>query len=263
MDMRRDLLVAMRSLPAAPGASEDPSEALAKLMADTFAQRIAEKREMLHRVRSGSRVTHVPSELDDDSMDLPSIVEAEAGGATRLTASGGSAMGRARGRRRVEQWALIVLVSGLLLFAGVELQRRARSADTLAPSAATSAGERASLTAPTTSGAASTAQAAPATSAGQVAVHVETKPPGAHVLVGGTELGVTPTDVRLPQGTTPLSMQLRRSGYETLVQELVPDSDQRLLLSLQPLRSPAQSPPPRAAAPQSAPPASTGFHRFD
>jgi serine/threonine-protein kinase len=260
-DMRRDLLVAMRSLPAASGASEDPSEALAKLMADAFAQRIAEKREMLRRVRSGSNVTHVPSELDDDSRDLPSVAEAEAG-PTKLTATGGSAKpGRVGRRARVGQWALIALVSaGLLFFAGVKLQRRPRAADAPAPSLATSAS---SATAPAAaSEAASTAPAAPAASTAQVAVHVETKPPGAHVLIGGAELGVTPTDVRLPQGTTPLSMQLRRSGYQTLVQRLVPDSDQRLLLSLEPLRSASPSPRP-AAPPPSAPPAGTGFRRFD
>ena len=261
MDMRRDLLVAMRSLPVASGASEDPAAALGKLMADTFAQRIAEKREMLRRVRSGSNVTHVPSELDDDSMDLPSLAEADAG-RTKLTATGQStaAAGRTRSRTRVEQWALIVLVSlGLLFFAGVALKRTSRAADAPAPSAATSAS---SPTAPAASEAASTTPAAPAASTAQVAVHVDTKPPGAHLLIGGTELGVTPTDIRLPQGTTPLSMQLRRSGYQTLVQQLVPDSDQRLLLSLERVRS--SSPSPRPAAPQpSAPPADTGFRRFD
>jgi serine/threonine-protein kinase len=257
MDMRRDLLVAMRSLPAASGASEDPSEALAKLMADSFAQRIAEKREMLRRVRSGSNVTHVPSELDDDAMDLPSVAEAE-GGATKLTATGHSTAADRVGRRtRVGQWALVVLVSaGLLFFAGVELQRKPRAADAPAPSAATSAS---SPTAPVPS---TVASAAPAASTVQVSVHVDTKPPGAHVLVGGAELGVTPTDLRLPQGATPLSLQLRRSGYQTLVQQLVPDSDQRLLLSLEPVRS--APPSPRPAAPQpSTPPAGTGFHRFD
>jgi serine/threonine-protein kinase len=258
MDMRRDLLVAMRSLAAAPGASEDPSEALAKLMADTFAQRIADKREMLRRVRSGSNVTHVPSELDDDSADLPAVIEAE-GTATRMTASNRSDAGRRPGARaRLTPWALLVVAgAGLLVFARIELQHKAGAADAPAPSAATPASSPAA-TAPAASAAAT---APPAASAAQVAVHVETKPPGAHVRVDGVELGVTPIDVRLPQGTTPVSLQLRHAGYETLFERLVPGSDQRLLLSLEPLRS---APPPRSVTPPpSAPPPGSGFRRFD
>jgi PEGA domain len=63
---------------------------------------------------------------------------------------------------------------------------------------------------------------------------VETQPAGARVLLDGRDRGVTPLDVKLPRSASSLPLELRRSGYAPLLQTVVPDSDQRLLLSLHP-----------------------------
>src|SRR5262249_6239344 len=54
MDMRRELLAVGRDL--AP--SQEPTEALGRLMQQAFEDRVAEKREVLRRLRIGSHVTH-------------------------------------------------------------------------------------------------------------------------------------------------------------------------------------------------------------
>ncbi len=50
----------------------------------------------------------------------------------------------------------------------------------------------------------------------QVVFHLETEPPGAHVLLGTRELGVTPTDIELPadaQGRASAELTLQLAGY--------------------------------------------------
>jgi len=76
-------------------------------------------------------------------------------------------------------------------------------------------------------------------------VHVETRPTGATVVLDGAERGTTPIDVRIPRGDRTIALELRRTGFVTLKQPLVPDADQRVLLDLQPRPGPDR----RASAP--------------
>jgi hypothetical protein len=101
------------------------------------------------------------------------------------------------------------------------------------------------------------AAAASAVATGDVLVHVESRPPGARVLADGAELGVTPVDLHLARGATPVVLELRRTGFSATMQTIVPDADQKVLLSM----SPAGRPRPATKPPASA--AASGFRRFD
>ena len=96
-----------------------------------------------------------------------------------------------------------------------------------------------------------------------VILHVETVPPKALVKVAGQARGTTPLDLTLTQSTTPVLLELELAGFETLRQQLVPEVNQRILVSLVgvpptklPLRREAK-PAQRRAQPDA------GFHRFD
>ncbi len=263
-EMRRDLLVAMRGMPVAKGASEDPAAALAQLMTEKFKGRLEEKREMLRRVRTGSQVTHVPSNLDDDSVGsepAPAAIEVERTG-THLTATGHPEVSRRTGAASRLVPLAVLALAGTAVLAVTRLQLRgptevaARALPSPAPSA-----QPAPSSAATAQASAAPAGSSPSPSF--ILVHVETKPAGARVVVGGVELGVTPVDVRMPQGTAPVALQLHRRGYETLIEQLVPASDQRLLLALEPTRgAPASVRAPAPAQSSTASP-TPGFRRFN
>jgi hypothetical protein len=94
-------------------------------------------------------------------------------------------------------------------------------------------------------------------------VHVESRPPGARVLTEGVERGVTPLDLHLPRAAAPVVVELRSAGFAPTSQTVVPDTDQKLLLALQPL---AKGQRPRQPSAASKPPGSGapgGFRRFD
>jgi hypothetical protein len=97
------------------------------------------------------------------------------------------------------------------------------------------------------------------------------------VLVGGVERGRTPIDVELPRGITPMIAEIQHEGFEPLQQRLVPDVDQRLVLTLDRATSTAPSAAPvarpggprpaaRKPAPSAGPsaaPSAPKFWRFD
>jgi hypothetical protein len=68
-----------------------------------------------------------------------------------------------------------------------------------------------------------------------VRVRLETKPSGAHAIVGNEDRGETPLDMLLPRASAPLVLELSHSGYETLHDVLVPDRDQTSILLLRPI----------------------------
>lgn len=69
-----------------------------------------------------------------------------------------------------------------------------------------------------------------------IVVRLETKPE-ARVFVDGRAHGSTPVEIRLPRGDGPVSIELRRDGFVSLTQEIVPDRDHRLLVTLAPTPS--------------------------
>jgi eukaryotic-like serine/threonine-protein kinase len=74
-EMRKELLVAMRSL-AEKDDNEEPAAELAALMQRCFADRMKDKRELLRTVRAGSIVDHVPAGDVDVTIEIPIIEEA-------------------------------------------------------------------------------------------------------------------------------------------------------------------------------------------
>ena len=66
-----------------------------------------------------------------------------------------------------------------------------------------------------------------------VLVRVLSEPTGAEVVdVAGEALGVTPTEIILPRGTTGVSLILRKAGFEELRQVVVPDRDTTATVTL-------------------------------
>lgn len=266
-ELRRDLLAALRTMDHdAPGA-----DALAVVMKELFADRIAQKDEMLRRVRSGDVITSVPSaEVDvdvadlldgtgsatfptsrDDPSALPSID-------TDPSAHALSAPARAS---HDPSWRLLVF-GGLLLLAvivgallGVRWDRDGAIATASAPSTGVPA---ASTPAPSTAETAPVTPAIPSTPA-TVRLRVETSPPGAAVRVGAELRGVTPLDVDLARGETAVPIAISLEGYQDHVEAIVPDVDQRVRLTLDRERRRGA----RAATKTPADPAEPGFFRFD
>jgi len=248
-EMRRDLLAVVRELEVGADGDE-PATALARLMHELFSNRAADKKEMLRRVRAGSNVTHVPSDDADDVPDLPSVVDepgTEAGSARDQPPA-------ARSKPTRTPW-ILAAVAGAAAVAALALATT-RTSEVPAPSpVAVSA-----ATPPDSTPAPSTAPAA----AREVILHVESKPSGARVLVGGAEQGVTPTDIPLLRADEPVVLVLQRQGFAALEQTVVPNENKGLVLVLEPAPRPARRPaaPPAGAPSAAAPPVPT-FRRFN
>ncbi len=231
-EMRRELLEVARELP-------NPVEALAERMQRWFEERIAEKEDMLRRVGDGDQVMQVPAGEVEDDVPVPTVPEVTEGPAARGEPS--------PARSRV--WPMLVvavLAAAALSFGAVRLAMRATpraEALLIAP-----AESPPNAVVSTTVGSAASSQA-------EVLLHVESRPPGAHVLADGAERGITPVDLRLARGSTPVMLELRRTGFAATTQSVIPDADQKLVLSLLPASRRTVKPGPSAAA--------SGFRRFD
>jgi serine/threonine-protein kinase len=246
LEMRRDLLEVERTM------TEAPEEALAALMRNIFPDRIAEKQEMLQRVRSGAALTHVPSNDPDENVEVP---------AARSVAI-------VQGVPAPFGWLRLLVATIFLAGAAAVLYLFFLRPQVSVPPPLVVA------SAPPVAGA-----SASATPDDAVVVRVETNPAGARVLVQGSERGMTPIELKLDRDAGPVGIELLKGGFLPLTQTVVPDADQRLLLSLQPATLAA--PPPSAPSPvvtrgkkASKPPTSVparaaesvdppGFHRFD
>jgi hypothetical protein len=117
--------------------------------------------------------------------------------------------------------------------------------------------------------------------AANVLIHIETTPPSARVFLDGKDQGPTPLDLNVTRGQAGVPLDIRKAGFATVVQTVVPDMDQRLVLTLTAAAAPnrrqsgakATSPGATTASgaaappspPPSPPPASTegGFRRFE
>ncbi len=235
-EMRRDLLEIARDMPS-------PVEALAERMRRLFPDRIAEKDDMLRRVGAGDELSHVPQGDTDEQVEVPIAPE----GGTLIETDPRLASQAARRWRRTAAIAIGAAIGFILLFSIVivRLTQKPESA-ALAANAATPANEITN---------------------DEVVVHIETKPPGARVVVGGHDKGESPLELRLAKGTEAIPIELRRQGYTTVAQQLVPDSDQKLVVGLTPVpvRGRPAARPVTKSAPASAPTTSgsAGFRRFD
>lgn len=232
-EMRRDLLVAVHTL--SPGSL--PEERLAALMGRMFADRVEEKNDMLRRVRLGEELLDVPPTVADAEVEIP-IVQNSWGEGTG-TEERAAHPSRGQGSRLITVAAAALALGAL---AGAWAMWRGASEDepvaaaTPPPATPAEPAENALRTVPDEAARAPDEphllEPEPGARAGEVTIRVESAPEGATVSVGGEARGSTPLDLRVARGTSPLSLQLSRDGYRPVSEEVVPDVDQRLRLSL-------------------------------
>ncbi len=243
-DMRRALLVALRAIETS---SQPHEEGLAALMQRLFSDRIAEKAEMLRRVRLGSDVADLPAAETDGSVEIP-IVESEAV-ATQTASSVPSRLSN----RSAARWPWLIALGAAAAVSVLVVQTR--SPRDVPPTVSLSP----SMPAPNQS-----SEKKSAAPVDEVALHVDTMPSGATVSVGDQLKGVTPLGLRLTRSEAPQVLAIHRDGYGQLRQSIVANVDQRLLLTLVPVTkaNPRLKPPPAAAAPRPSA-GMDGFRRFD
>jgi len=82
-----------------------------------------------------------------------------------------------------------------------------------------------------------TAAALPAP-AEETELHIETVPARATIFIAGTKKGVSPLDLKLPKSREAITIEIRRAGFKTLKERVVPDVNQRLKLTLAVARDP-------------------------
>jgi serine/threonine-protein kinase len=262
-ELRREIVAAIAS--ARP--AEDARDWLGRVMAGLFEDRILEKREMVRRVQRGGEIAHVPAGEVSEPVDVPTAeLVAEGTAAPSLLETPNGARRAPEGRSRVTLVAgaaLVLAVLGVGSFAALRLQGPTQAAPGPSPLPGASVATDPALLA-------TSVPSAPA--ATQTLLHVETRPPGATVTIGSATRGVTPVDLTLPRSVEPVSLELRKSGYQPLTQSLVPDVDQRIVVSLDPMTGPragrpttpsAPSRPPPAVPAATAPPSASPFQRFD
>ncbi len=222
LDLRREL----RQTLTDDGAL--PERRLSQLMTALFAERIAQKEEMLRQLRSGMNPTTIPRAEADVEIELPSVV------------LGAPIKGKPprRGRRWIPALALAALGAGTLALWALAPP----------PTTATKPRDR-TVVEP----AASEARADPAASIGptEVRVEIESVPPGAELWLEGQRLDTTPAVLRLDRSDTRQTVRLSLRGYHDAMEELTPDVDQRLRVSLQPVER--RRPRSRGAPPREAP----------
>jgi serine/threonine-protein kinase len=269
-DMRVALLAAIGD----PGTGADLDAELAALMKRLFSERIEEKREMLQLVRSGASLSSVPRGEVDLGVDIPIVVgpnakervpASSAGSSDGATGTSGSLpsmppLAEAKSAFKRLNWlARATIVGSGLFLVAVIAGNRQRGAVAHTPSLGVS--EVQSAAPPPQVGPVSEP---PATEA---VVHIDTTPPSAHVFVAGSDRGATPVEVRLARGSDPVALEIRKTGYVTVTEKVVPDEDQRLVLTLSPAspsRHPgAKNPPPSLTRVRPSAAAPDGFTRFE
>jgi serine/threonine-protein kinase len=230
LEMRRELL-------AAVGSSADqarlPEERLGALMREVFADRFADKREMVRRCSSGAKVTEVPDAEVDAEIEIPIVED----GGTLLGSVAQDSTERARPRAG---W-IVALLAVAAVGAGLWLARQ-----NAAPAIAGSDVQPAAATAMAVVPPPEPPPPVPATAAAppsEVSLEIVTNPPGAEILIDGRASGRSPASITLPRGKSPVTLEVRRSGFVTARQTVAPDIDQRVVLDLRPSRGrPATAP---------------------
>ncbi len=267
-EMRKDLLEIARVL-------SSPVESLAERMQRLFPERIAEKNELLRMVRDGDQVAHMPEGEVEESVKVPLAEAPVSAGDPALVAMPLPAapplavpVPAASPRLGLLWFGVVAGLIAIGIVGGFVALRSRQSAKAATASAAATSAEAALVPGSrpgsgTTAATAGGAGGAPGALEASIVVHVESRPAGAHVMRGGADQGVTPLDLRVPRDGAPIELELRAAGFAPLVQSVVPDSDQKLVLALQPLGRVARPRIP-AAGPKGAPSsAGSGFRRFD
>jgi serine/threonine-protein kinase len=243
-EMRDALLAATQQL----GLDGGPHEAMAAKLARLFGDRVAQKRELLDRVRSGGDLEDLLKAEVDEGIEVPLVEHMTATPLSAVRPGAGlppatSVIRSRRAARRTMLAALAVAVAAGSAI-GVWLRTRGNTAAAApAGSAQVEVGSAVEVTAPL--------DAAPSA----VKLTVESQPAGAKVAIDGRERGVTPLDVDVPRGGQDVHVDLQQAGYLPAGQDFTPDRDQRLFFSL--TRQPKQTTPVKKVT------KTPGFHRFN
>ncbi|MBX3190615.1 MAG: protein kinase [Labilithrix sp.] len=224
--MRRELL----PLATLPGA-EEPRDRLAALMRELFADRIAEKEDMIRRVRAGSSVDDAVLGEADTLVSVPTVLDV--------------AVGRKRSVLR-RAWTTAGAIVAVGAAAAILARSSARTDEVVVATPAVSA--------------AAIPATAPSSSA--VVLTIDSTPQGAKVSVDASQRGTTPATLEVPRGTRPIVIALDKSGFAAVQREIVPATDVTISIAL--VREPKRegpvapvAPPAKVAAPRAS------FERFD
>ena len=222
-EMRRDLNAFLRT-------AEDhglPDEALAALMREHFAARIAEKKDMLARVQGGSDITQLPPAEVDEEIEVPEVTNAEDSFTSADAAVVTSTRPPLPARRRRWMAVAVALVSASAVAA--VLLGTAPSNHTLVSGIA-----RVSFSKPKT----------PPPPAQEHVLRVGSKPAGAEVFVDGELRGKTPAKISLVHGAHPVRVEVALSGFVSEARSLVPNQDADWDVTLKPARRAPQKAKP-------------------
>jgi serine/threonine-protein kinase len=222
-----------------------------------FDERVREKQQIMRHVRAGTDFGSLPAAEADESIDVPQVsqLSASAPVSTRPTHS------EVAPRKR--RWWIPVTLILLAAAGGVgwwwwqQLQADEAAIAAIAPNPPTAPTQDpapAPTPAPTPAPAAPVADTPPA----DIVLAVETDPAGAMVLLDGKVIGTSPLDLKLPRKTGKVHVEIRHAGYETLVRDLVPDKDQRVVVAL--AREAKKSAPVKKPKPK---PDEPTFKKFD
>jgi hypothetical protein len=224
-EMRAALVAA--SARFAPGIVADG--ALAERMQELFADRIAEKDALLHRLRAGSVLSHVPAAEADVEIEVPLATQA-----TRTQAKAG----------RSPKRAAAIAIGALALAAMVSIAIGWSVVGGAEPEIVQPAIEAAPIVAPEPPAIAPAP--APIEAEASVTLRVETEPAGAEVWIDGAHHGESPLALELPRRAGTSRVELRRADYEAHVEEIDRGADAVLRLALTPVaRRRPREPSPR------------------
>jgi len=248
-EMRDDLLRAMQEL----GLDGDPHEAIASKLARLFADRMAQKRELLDRVRAGGDLTDLLVPEVDEQVDVPLVGKAETSSLSRVR----RAVARGSKKRAVIATAFtIAILGGAAVGAMMRLRGNKPAAPAVVITPVDAAAEDIEIDEPP-----------PAPPEQQlVVISVDTEPSGVKVRLDGEDRGATPLEIKLEKSDKPMRLELLAPGFATGGQQLVADRDQRLSFSLIKTEKTIvriKRPPARPPTPKKKDDKDSGFHRFD
>lgn len=266
-EMRRDLMAVVREMLG----PQDPEEVLVAMMQQLFADRIAEKNEMLRKVRAGGAVGAVPTAEADSAVEIPELEGMEAiselsgvGSIPRGRLESGFTFGGSHAGSGVDALAQAaaearrtrsIFVAGAAAASVLALGALGLVLSIPKASGASMARGVGALRVSTSVLPKATPGEAPAST--EVMIKVVSEPAGATLLVDGQEKGPTPIELKLPKGNTQVELTLRREGYDDAVEKITPDESQRFRVSLTKTKK-----KPGSGGPIAKPPPG-GFHRFD
>jgi eukaryotic-like serine/threonine-protein kinase len=250
LEMRRDLVAAIHRMTGAEGSVSD--ESLADLMDRLFTDRIHDKRDMLRQAPLNAALERIPVAEADAHVELPAVpretrVELRVEALPPAT-SPSAALRRRAGLAVAAATAVVVGIGWALWFAN-------RAPATVAAFAPAPAAEP-----EPTAGAPS-----PARQRGTVRLAVDSIPQGAEVSIGGKQVANTPWSIDLARTGEALTLVVSRGGFLPITERVVPDTDQKLVLHLQPVAAMTGQKKARSARPKSATPPNKAqvFERFD